>query len=110
MCVIYREIEKEKMKEGRDLVVMALGTAHWGKSLKYLRIMKWYDVKIILLIKLYVIYVYHVYIIIGFWTVKPQCVMSRVIMMWYDVNNNYSEILVMPYMDTIICISVDFEE
>ena len=40
MCVIYREIEKDKMKEGRDLVVMALGTAHWGKSLKYLRIMK----------------------------------------------------------------------
>ena len=37
---LYRELKKEKMKESRDLVVMALGTAHWGKSLKYLRIMK----------------------------------------------------------------------
>ena len=40
VCHIYREKEREKMKESRDLVVMALGTAHWGKSLKYLRIMK----------------------------------------------------------------------
>jgi len=28
------------MKEGRGKVVMALGTAHWGKSLKYLEILK----------------------------------------------------------------------
>ena len=40
VCHINRELKKEKMKESRDLVVMALGTAPWGKSSKYLRIMK----------------------------------------------------------------------
>jgi hypothetical protein len=62
VCHIYRELKKEKMKESRDLVVMALGTAHWGKSSKYLRIMKRYDVKIILLIKLCMSYMDIMYI------------------------------------------------
>jgi hypothetical protein len=43
LCAI-KEIEidrgKKKMKEGRGKVVMALGMAHWGKSLKYLKILK----------------------------------------------------------------------
>ena len=51
MCHIYRELEKEKMKEGRDkgngTMALTLGVRE-----KYLRFMMWYDVKIILFLKL----------------------------------------------------------